>query len=274
MGALTVGLAQLAAGPSVADNLADIEAAVTATADAGARLVVLPEGAMAAFPERGGRVTAEPLDDSTFVDGIARLSAAHEVWIVAGMFESAADDLPYDTVVVTDPDGRSRASYRKIHLFDALGVRESDMFSAGTDPVVVDVDGVRVGLLICYDLRFPEMARALVDQGAELLVAPSAWYAGPEKLDHWRTLLRARAIENTAWVAAACQPSPTFVGASTLIDPFGVVVAELGAHAATTVATVDPERTAEVRTGLPSLSHRRFPTATGPAPAATEATSG
>ena len=104
------------------------------------------------------------------------------------------------------PEGL-RASYRKIHLYDSFGYRESDRLGAGAlEPVVVDVKGWRVGLMTCYDLRFPELARQLVDRGAELLLVPAAWVAGDLKVDHWRTLLRARAIENTVYVAAAAQP--------------------------------------------------------------------
>ena len=114
------------------------------------------------------------------------------------MFEVSDDpDRPYNTLVVVDRDGL-RASYRKIHLYDSFGYKESDRLLAGpVEPVLVDVGGFRVGLMTCYDLRFPELARELVSRGAELLVVPSAWVAGPAKVDHWRTLATARAIENT-----------------------------------------------------------------------------
>src|SRR5699024_9904229 len=123
----------------------------------------------------------------------ARLQAA----IVAGMFERT-DDVPYNTLLLAGPDGDVVPAYRKIHLYDSFGYRESDRLAAGpVEPIVVPIAGTPVVLMTCYDLRFPELARSLVDAGAEVLVVPTAWVAGEGKLDHWRTFLKARAIENT-----------------------------------------------------------------------------
>ena len=136
------------------------------------------------------------------------------------MFETSADPArPYNTLLVR---GAADAAYRKIHLYDSFGYRESDALSPGDlTPVLVDVAGFRVGLMTCYDLRFPELARLLVDRGAEVLVVPSAWVAGPRKVEHWRTLVRARAIENTVFVVAAAQPGPRYSGHSMVVDPLG-----------------------------------------------------
>ena len=175
------------------------------------------------------------------------------------MFEVGEDpERPYNTLVVADRDGL-RATYRKIHLYDSFGFRESDRLTAGeVDPVVVEVGGVTVGLMTCYDLRFPELARALVDRGAELVVLPAAWVAGPGKVLHWRTLLAARAIENTVYVAAAGQPGPRYTGHSMVVAPDGDVLAEAGEEPGSVQATVSTDRVAEVRRVNPSLANRRL----------------
>jgi deaminated glutathione amidase len=179
--------------------------------------------------------------------------------VVAGMFEVSDDpERPYNTLAVVDRRGL-RASYRKIHLYDSFGYRESDRLLAGpVEPVLVDVDGFRVGLMTCYDLRFPELARELVRRGAELLVVPSAWVAGPGKVDHWRTLATARAIENTAFVAAVGQPGPRYTGHSLVVGPAGELVAELGDGDHVLAASVDHAALEEARATNPSLANRRF----------------
>jgi deaminated glutathione amidase len=152
------------------------------------------------------------------------------------------------------------ASYRKLHLFDAFGSTESARFRAGADaaPSVFGSGGLRFGISTCYDLRFPEMARVLVDSGADVLVIPAAWVAGPFKEEHWLTLLRARAIENSCYVVAAGQTSPRYIGRSVIIDPMGAILAGAGEEPAVTVAELSPERVRNVRGVLPSLAHRRF----------------
>ena len=175
------------------------------------------------------------------------------------MFEVGEDPArPYNTLAVVDRTGL-RASYRKIHLYDSFGYKESDRLSAGPlEPVVVEVGDVPVGLMTCYDLRFPELARELVRRGAQLLVVPSAWVAGPAKVQHWRTLVRARAIENTVFVVAAAQPGPRYTGHSLVVDPLGDVLAEAGEGTAVLRATLDREVLDEARQINPSLANRRF----------------
>jgi predicted amidohydrolase len=177
--------------------------------------------------------------------------------VVAGRFEPGpSPERPYNTLVVR---GAAEASYRKIHLYDSFGYRESDRLTAGaTEPVVVDVGGFAVGLMTCYDLRFPELARALVDRGAEVLLVPAAWVAGPRKVEHWRTLLRARAIENTVFVAAAAQPGPRYSGHSLVVDPLGDVLAEAGDGAQVVTATLEREVLTGARRTNPSLANRRL----------------
>ncbi len=219
-------------------------------------LVVLPEAFARDFGKPGSDVTAyaEPLD-GPFVSALTR--AAGDRTVVAGMFERT-DGLPFNTLVVVDRDG-VRAAYRKIHLYDSFGYRESDALSPGglDQKVVVKVGGTRVGLLTCYDLRFPEAARRYAAD-VDLLVVPAAWVAGPRKVHHWRTLLTARAIENICYVAGAAQPGPRYSGISLVVDPRGDVLAEAGTEPDTLTVTVDAARVDEARSENPSLANRRF----------------
>jgi predicted amidohydrolase len=204
--------------------------------------------------------------DGAFCTGLAALARETGVALVAGVFEPAPDGRVYNTAVAYAGSGQLVAAYRKLHLFDALGERESALVAPGSELVVADLAGIPTGFATCYDIRFPELARALVARGAELIVVPGAWAAGLFKEEHWVTLVRARAIENTVWVAAAGQvpdPSspptraPTGVGRSMLVDPMGTVRADLGLWPQVTVAELDGALTARVRTVLPSLEHRR-----------------
>ena len=222
-------------------------------------LVVFPESMMRDFGDPGSDISefAEDLD-GPFVKRLTELAGVHVVTLVAGMFERSEDPArPYNTLVVVDGDG-VRASYRKIHLYDSFGYKESDRLLAGDlEPVVVEIGGFQVGLMTCYDLRFPEMARALVDRGAEVLVVPAAWVAGPRKVDHWRTLLKARAIENTVYVVAAGQPGPRYSGHSMVVSPRGEVL-ELEDDELLVQSRVDRELLDEVRAENPSLANRRL----------------
>ena len=223
-----------------------------------ADVVIYPEAFARDFGEAGSDVGpfAEPLD-GPFATEVARVAGERETTVVAGMFESSPDpERPFNTLVAR---GATSATYRKMHLYDSFGYRESDRLTAGTtDPVVIDLGGFTVGLMTCYDLRFPELARALVDLGAELLVVPSAWVAGPRKVDHWRTLVRARAIENTVYVAAVGQPGPRYCGHSLVVDPLGDVVAEAADGDAVVLASIERECLAQARRTNPSLANRRL----------------
>jgi predicted amidohydrolase len=231
---------------------------LAALTPAGADLVVFPEAFARDFGEAGSDVSeyAEALD-GPFARQVAAVAAARATTVVAGMFETSADPArPHNTLVVR---GAAEAAYRKVHLYDSFGYRESDRLLAGPiAPTVVEVGGWQVGLMTCYDLRFPEMARLLVDAGAELLVVPAAWVAGPRKVDHWTTLVRARAIENTVYVAAAAQPAPRYCGHSLVVDPLGDVLAEAGADAAMLRTVLDREAMVTARATNPSLANRRL----------------
>ena len=224
----------------------------------GADLVVFPEAFARDFGEAGSDISAyaEPTD-GPFAAAVAESAQEHATTVVAGMFETGPDpQRPFNTLVVR---GAVTADYRKVHLYDSFGYRESDRLTAGAiEPRVLEVAGLRVGLMTCYDLRFPELARALVDAGAEVLVVPAAWVAGPRKVDHWRTLVRARAIENTVYVAAAGQPGPRYSGHSLVVDPLGDVLAEAADGPAVLTAELDRETLAAARRTNPSLANRRL----------------
>ncbi|QSR28531.1 hydrolase [Nocardioides aromaticivorans] len=258
---LRLTLVQAASALEPAANRAAL-AELAAAHAAGSDLVVLPEAFARDFGEAGSDVSpfAEPLD-GPFATAVAAAAAAGDTAVLAGMFEQGpTPERPYNTLVLR---GSAEASYRKVHLYDSFGYRESDRLTAGpVEPVVVEVAGWQVGLMTCYDLRFPELARALVDRGAEVIVVPAAWVAGPRKVHHWRTLLTARAIENTVYVAAVGQPAPRYCGHSMVVDPFGEVVAEAGPGApdAPEVIRATAERSVldEARRVNPSLLNRRL----------------
>lgn len=255
---MRVALVQLAAGTDPAENIA---AATKLLDGADADLIILPEAVMHDFgpPETPLGPVAQPLD-GPFVGALAELARQHAAVVVAGMFERSDEpDRPYNTLVALDADGLPLASYRKAHLFDSFGHRESDKLRAGMpQPVTIDIAGLRIGLMTCYDLRFPEQARALVDAGAQVLAVPAAWVRGPLKEDQWAVLLRARAIENTVYVAGAGQCGPMYCGRSALVDPMGVILAALGEADGVATGVVEPDRLRAVRKHNPALQHRRW----------------
>jgi deaminated glutathione amidase len=253
---LALALHQAASSLDPAEN----RAALDAIDDEAADLVVFPEVFMRDFGTPGSDLGAhaEPLD-GPFVSRLNEVATERGTTIVAGMFEVSDDPgRPYNTLVVVDPSGL-RATYRKIHLYDSFGYRESDRLLAGPlEPVLVDLGGFTVGLMTCYDLRFPELARSLVERGADLLVVPSAWVAGPGKLEHWRTLVTARAIENTAYVVAVGQPGPRYTGHSLVVAPDGTVVVQAGEGEQVLTAVLERDAVEQARATNPSLANRRM----------------
>jgi predicted amidohydrolase len=260
---MLVAAAQLTAAPDPQENLAKAHLAVDQASARGARLIVFPELFLAWIPnykEPGAfRAVAQPLD-GPFVTGLAEAARVSGLWIICGVIEKIADsaDRVHNTTVVLDDQGELVALYRKTHLFDAFGYQESRVIAPGDrlfDPVPTPAGCI--GLFVCYELRFPEVARHQAVRGAEVLVVPSAWFTGPMKEQHWRYLAVARAIENTAYVIAADQVGPTFLGRSLMVDPMGVVLAEGTEAEGLIYADVDPERVAAVRRKIPALHQRR-----------------
>ncbi|MBY8862554.1 carbon-nitrogen hydrolase family protein [Nocardia sp. CA2R105] len=243
-------------------NLAMLREHVRAAAERGARVVVAPEYSMFAVTRLDQRVidAAEPLT-GRYVTGLRGLAAEFGVHLVAGVVEAGGPSgLVYNTLVAAAPDAEFAAVYRKVHLYDAFGFRESDIVLPGpiTEPATFTADGVVFGLQTCFDLRFPEGFRRLAAAGAQVLLLPAQWIPGPDKVEQWSTLLRARAIENTAYVAAADHAAPRGAGWSMIVDPTGMVLAELGEGTGFATARIEPDHLDKVRATNPSLNLRRF----------------
>ena len=260
---LRVGLAQCQPGGDQQKNLSLIAGFVERAASEVCDVVVFPEYSHIFSPENPSRYAsaAEELGGE-FVTELTRLSTTHGgIRIVVGMVERSGGESvkPFNTVVAVGPDGLI-SSARKIHLFDAFGFEESAVLqtSPGPDGAVWSEGEWCAGMLTCYDLRFPEVTRYLADQGATVVIIPAQWLPGNGKLDHWRTLLRARAIENQTWVVAVGHPEPSGVGHSMVIDPFGQVVLELGADDDFASAELTLDRIDEVRQANPVRTARRF----------------
>ncbi|MCW2749463.1 MAG: hydrolase [Aeromicrobium sp.] len=263
MAGMRVALLQLASATDATANRTEITARLAELTKADAfDLVVLPEAAMADFGPAGRDLAtiAEPLD-GPFVQLLGVEAERLGTTIVAGMFESTGAGLPFNTLAVVGPDGTLQATSRKIHLFDSFGYRESDRLSPGEiEPVIIEIAGRSVGLMTCYDLRFPELGRALAVAGAELLVIPAAWVAGDHKVLQWRTLLSARAVENTVQVVAAAQCGAEYSGHSMAVDPWGEIVAEAGDEPTTITAELADDDVSRARAVNPSLANRRIRT--------------
>ena len=257
---MKVAVAQFESGPDKTANLKRITALAEEAAKAEARLVVFPEGAMHTFGELTDnlRPAAEPLD-GPFVEKLQGLAARLGVTLVAGVFESIpGDHLVSNTAVVVDPRKGLVAAHRKRHLYDAFGERESDRFRPGdADLPIFEIDGFSTAVAICYELRFPAFIQHAADRGADVLAVPSAWVAGPLKEEHWNIIVRARALENTMYVAAAGMTGVGFCARSMVVDPMGVITAGLGEAAGVGVTDVSKERLAQVRAKLPLVAQRR-----------------
>lgn len=260
---VAVAVLQFAPGNDPAANLETIARLAGDAASRGALLVVAPEYSSYFTPamDASWREHAESLH-GPFARGLAGIAAELGVWVVAGLIElvPGEEQRVSNTLVAFDDKGEVVAHYRKQHLYDAFGQRESDWIVPGSldQTPVFAWQGFTVGLQTCYDLRFPEVTRRLVDAGAELVLLPAEWVRGPLKEAHWRTLVAARAIENTAYVAAAGQAPPVGVGNSVVVDPMGVDLVSLGEETGVAVAWISPQRVAEVRKKNPALELRRF----------------
>jgi deaminated glutathione amidase len=261
--ALDVAVVQFAPGTDPSANLTALREHVRVAAERGAKAVIAPEYSMFAVSRLDERVVAaaEPLT-GPFVTGLGAIAREFGVHLVAGMVEEVAPgaDRIRNTLVALAPDGTLVAWYRKVHLYDAFGHLESDVVEAGAieTPATFTIDDVTFGMQTCFDLRFPEGSRRVAAAGAHVLVLPAQWIPGPAKVDQWTTLLRARAIENTVYVAAADQCAPRGAGASMIIDPTGAVLAELGHEPGVLTAGIHLDQLAAVRTSNPSLALRRF----------------
>ena len=265
---LRVACVQLNASESKADNIERAGLLVARAAATGADLIVLPEKWNGIGPPDFLRNNAESLDDGETVEAMRSWARDHKVTIVGGSIPERREgrDKLSNTSVVFDSDGEIAALYRKIHMFDVeVGgqvYRESESEEPGEEASrVTDVEGWKLGLTICYDLRFPELYRILAVEGAEIITVPAAFTLFTGK-DHWELLLRARAVENQCYVVApnqwgAHRDGKASYGRSTIVDPWGVVLAQAPDEDGIIVAELDRTRVEEVRRALPSLANRQ-----------------
>ena len=260
----TIGLAQ-STYPKDEDVIAQARDFAGRAASEGCDLLVFPENFMWPRKLSSEEVAdlAEPVD-GLFVQRMYKVAREFGMWVVFTINECNPDGgLPYNTAVAVDNAGALRGSYRKCHLYDALGVRESDRLSAGAQPAQpVHTPFCTMGMQVCYDLRFPEPARIAALAGCNLMVYPSAWHVGRCKPDQWETLLRARAVENELFVAGVCRSGRGFVGQSMVVDPMGRVLARGGRAAKEgldqlVTCTIDPAVLQSTRKSMPILEHRR-----------------
>jgi predicted amidohydrolase len=269
---MRVAVVQLNTQDGVQENLIRVRHWVAQAAAAGAQLATLPENFAFMGEEAQKREIAERLDEASpgpILGALAETAAKHGIWLVGGGMPERSDDAarPYNTSVLVDPSGHVAARYRKVHLFDVslpdgTSLRESAATSAGSEAVTAPVLGVPLGLSVCYDVRFPELYRRLVDQGARIVTVPAAFTLTTGK-DHWHALLRARAIENQVYVLAPAQHGKhprgrQTYGKSIIVDPWGEVVAQCSEGEGYALAQLDFAYQDRVRASLPALLHRKW----------------
>ena len=265
-----VAALQMTSGPNVADNLNMTAALLEDAAKRGTRIAVLPEN-FSIMPgnDRGRLAAAETEDGGPVQAFLANYAKRLGMWIVAGSMpmKCTTADKVRSACFVFDANGDIAVRYDKIHLFDVQldngeAYRESSYIEPGAEPVVIDTPAGRLGVTICYDVRFPEMFRKLTDLGAEWFVVPSAFTATTGRA-HWEVLLRARAVENLAYVVAPAQVGlhangRRTYGDSMIISPWGEVLSRLGHGGGVIAADLDPGRVRQTRKSFPTISHRHF----------------
>lgn len=266
-----VAAVQMCATDDLAKNLATCRALAAQAADAGARIIVLPECfAFLGRHEADKLAVAEAIDDAhpgPIVETLQTIATRHRAVVIGGGLPERVpgdDRRTYNTALVVGPGGELAARYRKIHLFDVdipggATLRESDATAPGTAGLVVRAFGLSLGVTICYDVRFPELYRRLWRAGAEVMLVPAAFTAHTGAA-HWHLLLRARAVENQAYVVAAAQGGQhndkrASYGHALVVDPWGVVQAEAPDGDGVAVAAIDPAVLARIRTNMPCALH-------------------
>ena len=267
---MRIALAQILSGTDPAANLQLVREYTARAADAGATLVVFPEATMCRFGVPLGPI-AEPVD-GPWADGVRRIATDSGLTVIAGMFTPAGAGRVTNTLIAAGPGAPNQLDthYDKIHLYDAFGFTESRTVAPGREPVVITVDGIGVGLTVCYDIRFPALYTELARRGAQLIAVCAAWGSGPGKLEQWTLLARARALDSMSYIAAAGQAdpgdapadsasgagAPTGVGGSLVASPLGEVVASADAHPQLVVADIDLDRVADAREKIAVLRNQ------------------
>lgn len=257
-----IAIAQITSSTDKQTNLATALTLIKDAKTQDAELLAFPEFLMAFSPASQSAEELTRFAETVDGDFIAALRAAartNAIAVIAPIYEkSPVTDRVFDTSVWIDARGNLASIYRKLHLYDAFGFKESDKFHPGGDvaPLVQSGDA-RCGMMICYDLRFPEMARMLALAGADVLIAPSGWVQGDLKVEHWQTMIKARALENGCFVIAPNQVGNIYTGHSMAVDPLGRTVADLGESEGLAMVELDLRLLREVREKLPLLRNRR-----------------
>ena len=255
-------IAQIASSTDKQHNLKTALALIKEAKSKDAELIAFPEFLMAFSPANQSAQELTQVGESVdgaFITALRDAASANEIAIIAPIYEtSSVPHRVFDTAVWIDAKGNIAAVYRKLHLYDAFGFKESDKFHPGDDvaPLVND-RAAHCGMMICYDLRFPEMARMLAVAGANILVAPSGWVQGDLKVEHWQTMIKARALENGCFVIAPNQVGNIYTGHSMAVDPLGRTLVDLGEKEGLEVIELDLNLVGEVREKLPLLKNRR-----------------
>ncbi len=256
---MRVAVGQFAVTEEWQENLRTCQSLMRSASAQHADLLVLPEALLARAdndPDLSVK-SAQPLDGA-YVQGLLSTSRGTPLTTVLTIHVPTTAGRATNTLLAIR-DGKILARYEKLHLYDAFRIQESRLVDAGVAlPPLIEVAGMKVGLMTCYDLRFPELALSLALAGAELLALPAAWVRGAHKERHWETLLAARALDTTCWIAAAGECGNRNIGYSRVVDPFGITVAGAGETPALIVAEAPGARVAEVRAQLPVLKNRRF----------------
>ena len=254
---MKVRASQFAVSEDPDENLAFIANEVDSARDDGVRLLVLPEGVISRNPHDDDAAVrgAQPID-GPFVSGLIRLSL--EGVAIAGTFHLRENSIVLNVALVID-GGQIIHRYDKIHLYDAFNSKESDRVTPGTEaPVPFDIEGIRFGIITCYDVRFPEIARDLTLKGAQAILVPAAWVRGPLKEDHWRSMLVARALENTVYVVGCGESNERNIGMSMTIDPLGAVLSGVSGVVGRADLDLDPGRVVSVRASLPVIENMKY----------------
>ncbi len=246
-------------------NLAKALRVIEQAAEAGAQVVVLPENTLYCRAHASDPLYGQALD-GPFVQALQKISAQKQILVIAGMGEPAEDGRIHNTLVAL-AEGERVAQYRKLHLYDAFAVKESDEFVPGVaPPPVFSWRGFSFGLMTCYDIRFPEQARYLAERGADVLVVPTAWFAGAQKEWHWKIMCAARALENGVYLAGIDLCGNARIGCSQIVDPMGVAIAQLGGNEGLLSATLEKRVLQQACEAMPLLAQRRFAISDKPLP--------
>jgi deaminated glutathione amidase len=257
-----IAVVQMQSSEDKQENLKRSIDFIEEAASKNARLVCFPEFQMAFSPSSQSANHLARIAETVkgnFVLTLAATAKKNRIGVVVTIYEKSSKPRHvYDTALIINERGAITSVYRKLHLYDALGFKESKKLMPGKSIVKPDKTPAGIaGLLICYDLRFPELSRLLTIKGADILITPSAWVAGDMKEEHWQTMIKARAIENGSYIVAPDQVGNIYCGKSMVVDPFGVVLLDMGKREGMEIVDIDKARIQQVRRSLPLLKNRR-----------------